>query len=160
MTSLISILTLFVAAAINVSVLRASPILPTPKATHVFMEAARPVAARKDLIRSGRAPADADHEVIFVTQQRNLDQLEAAALDVSNPASANYGKYWTTEQIDALTANDVGRDAIVTYLRAEGVSVHNVTTHGEFIVAYAPVHVFESMFDTQFYNHYYAVEGT
>jgi len=123
------------------------------------MEVARPIELRHDLVRAGRSPSDAYHEVIFVTQERNLDKLEAAALDVSNPASKNYGKYWTVEQIAALTANYAGRDAIMSYLRAEGVSVHNVTTHGEFIVASAPVNVFERMFDTEFYNHYYAVEG-
>ena len=83
--------------------------LPTPKGTHVFMEVARPIELRHDLVRAGRSPSDAYHEVIFVTQERNLDKLEAAALDVSNPASKNYGKYWTVEQIAALTASKSAR---------------------------------------------------
>lgn len=124
------------------------------------MEVALPLHERTDLIRAGRSPAEATHEVIFVVQERNLDQLEAAALDVSDPKSKNYGKYWTPEQIGQLTANYVARDAIVAYLSGSAATVVNQTQFGEMVIAQAPVAHWERVFSTEFYNHHYVYEGS
>ena len=122
------------------------------QSTHVFMETQAPLSSRTDLIRNARALPEVTHEVIFVTQERNSDELNRIFHDVSNPDSPNYGKYWTSKQIAELTANLPARDAIFSYLTSTaGVEITKQTLHGEMITARASVAVWERMFHTEFY---------
>ena len=60
--------------------------------------------------------------VMLALRQSNTDVLVAALADISNPESANYGKYWTQEMIDEVVAPpavEVGR--LVGYLKDTGV---------------------------------------
>ena len=116
------------------------------------METQAPLSSRTDLIRNARALPEVIHEVIFVTQERNREELNRIFHDVSDPDSPNYGKYWTSEQLARLTANLAARDAIVSYLTATaGVEITKQTLHGEMITARASVAVWEKMFHTEFY---------
>ena len=116
------------------------------------METQAPLSSRTDLIRNARALPEVTHEVIFVTQERNSDELNRIFHDVSNPDSPNYGKYWTSKQIAELTANLPARDAIFSYLTSTaGVEITKQTLHGEMITARASVAVWERMLDTEFY---------
>ena len=128
-------------------------ILVCTQSTHfVFMETQAPLSSRTDLIRHARALPEVTHEVIFVTKERNSEELTRIFHDVSDPDSPNYGKYWTSEQVADLTANQPARDAIVSYLTATaGVEIMKQTLHGEMITARAPVAVWERMFHTEFY---------
>ena len=121
-------------------------------ATHVFMETQAPLSGRSDLIRNTRALPEVTHEVIFVTKDRNSEELDRIFHDVSNPDSPNYGKYLTSKQVADLTANLPARDAIVSYLTATaGVEIVKQTLHGEMITVKASVAVWERMFHTEFY---------
>ena len=116
------------------------------------METQAPLSSRTDLIRNARALPEVIHEVIFVTQERNREELNRIFHDVSDPDSPNYGKYWSSEQLARLTANLAARDAIVSYLTATaGVEITKQTLHGEMITARASVAVWERMFHTEFY---------
>ena len=127
-------------------------ILVCTHSTHVFMETQASLSSRTDLIRNARALPEVTHEVIFVTKERNSEELTRIFHDVSDPDSPNYGKYMTSEQVADLTANLPARDAIVSYLTATtGVEIMKQTLHGEMITARAPVAVWERMFHTEFY---------
>ena len=126
-------------------------VVQSTQTTHVFMET-RALSRRTDLIRNARALPEVTHEVIFVTKERNSEELDRIFHDVSNPDSPNYGKYLTSKQVADLTANFPARDAIVSYLTATaGVEIVEQTLHGEMITAKATVAVWERMFHTEFY---------
>jgi tripeptidyl-peptidase I len=120
--------------------------------THVFKESIKLLDSRDDII--GRIPLGDtyDHNLIFVVQQRNMDKLEQVLYDVSLPASPNYGRHWSGEQIRALTSNLEARDAIVTYLSANGATITSETLGGDFITANATISVWRKMLNTEFYT--------
>jgi len=99
----------------------------------------------------GVPDASEEIELVFRAQESNTEQLEQLALDVSNPASPNYGKYLTKEQIDALTANPeavVKIRAFLDALAAGGVT-YDVVDDAT-IKARGPVATWEVALDTTF----------
>ena len=97
----------------------------------------------------------ADHELIFALHQRNLDRLDEILESVSTPEQPGYGQYLTRDQVALLTAPSSESIANVeTFLKSFGVheSKQRKTLYGEFIIATAPVIVWEAMFQTVFYE--------
>ena len=119
--------------------------------THVFKESIMRLSSRSDLIKKTPLPDHYVHDLIFIVQQMNLDELERVLHDVSEPASPNYGRHWSGEQVQALTYNPEARDAIVTYLHANGATVTSETLGGEFISAKATLSVWKKMLKTEFF---------
>jgi tripeptidyl-peptidase-1 len=97
-----------------------------------------------------RAPSAHMHDVIFAVRQNNLKKVSELLLDISDPSSDRYGNYLTREEVGALTSNPSGRDALLKYLRDFGVTVISETLYGEYIVARAPVSMWEGIFGTTF----------
>eukprot|EP00762_Andalucia_godoyi_P004688 ANDGO_03623.mRNA.1 Tripeptidyl-peptidase 1 len=66
--------------------------------------------AALDWTSKGRASPDSRIQgtpgsvVMFALKLRDAEQLEKLALDISNPASPNYGQYWTLEEVDQAFA--------------------------------------------------------
>lgn len=123
-----------------------------PLDTHVFKESIKLLDERDDIIERIPLGDTYDHNLIFVVQQRNMDELEQVLHEVSEPASLKYGHHWSGEQIRALTSNVEARDAIVTYLSANGATVTLETLGGDFITANATISVWRKMFNTEFYT--------
>ena len=119
--------------------------------THVFKESIPKLSSRTDLLKRDRAHHDHIHEVIFVIQQRNMDELTSILHDVSDPSSPNYGLHWTTDEVVSLTSNPEASDAVVSYLSSTGVPFVSETLRGEFITASAPIKVWEKVFKTEFF---------
>ena len=97
----------------------------------------------------------AEHEVIFALHQRNLDRLDEILVSVSTPEQPGYGQYLTRDEVAILTAPSPESIANVEgFLKKFGVheSKQRKTLYGEFIVATAPVIVWEAMFQTVFYE--------
>ena len=97
----------------------------------------------------------ANHEVIFALHQRNLDRLDEILESVSTPEQPGYGQYLTRDEVAMLTAPSAESIANVeTFLKSFGVheSKQRKTLYGEFIIATAPVIVWEAMFQTVFYE--------
>lgn len=122
-----------------------------PLDTHVFKESIMLLSSRTDLINKVPIHESYVHDLIFTVQQKNLDELERALHDVSEPDSPNYGRHWSGEQIRALTENTEARDAIVTYLHANGANVVSESLGGEFITANATLSVWNTMLNTEFF---------
>ena len=119
--------------------------------SHVFMESIPHRNYRNDLQKIERVTNDLVHEVIFVIRQRNMAELTKILDDVSDPASVNYGKHMTSEEIATLTSNPNARDALSTYLISNGATIVSETLFGEYVTANAAISVWETMFNTEFY---------
>jgi subtilase family serine protease len=122
-----------------------------PLDTHVFKESIMLLSSRTDLINKVPIPGSYVHDLIFTVQQKNLDELERALYDVSEPSSPNYGRHWSGEQIRALTENPKARNAIVSYLHANGANVISESLGGDFITANATLSVWSKMLNTEFF---------
>ena len=121
-------------------------------ATHVFKETMPQLSSRTDLQRRARVKSEYVHEVVFAVKQNNMDELIRVLHDVSNPVSPNYGQHWSDDQVATLTSNPTSRSALVSYLHTVGASIRTESLHGDFITATAPVSIWESMFNTEFYT--------
>ena len=153
MTNILSLSALLVAATLLLpfgqSRLVGKP--PTDASTHTFREAATGLLMHENLVKEHRVAASQFHEVTFVIQQRNMDELKSILYDISDPESDNYGKHLTREEVADRTANPDSRNAVVAYLETFGATVVSETPHGEYIIAQAPVSLWEKMFDTEFF---------
>ena len=120
--------------------------------SHVFQESLPQLSTRQDIFRLETLSQNYTHEIIFVIQQKNMHELSRILNDVSNPQSVNYAQYLTGQEVADLTSNPAARDAVVTYLHVNGVSSMKETQHGEFIIANAPISVWERVLNTVFYT--------
>ena len=119
--------------------------------THVFRESIPLLSSRTDLHKIGRPDDSYLHEVIFVIQSRNVDELTRIVDDVSDPESMNYGQHMTREQVVDLTSNPESSAVVSAYLHANGAAIMSVTPGEEFVTAQAPISVWERLFKTRFY---------
>ena len=82
-----------------------------------------------------------------------MEELTSILHDISDPSSSNYGQHWSRDDVVGFTSNPKGRDAVVTYLNANGASIVSETLAGEYVTALAPVKVWEKIFKTEFYSY-------
>ena len=120
--------------------------------SHVFKETIPLLLSRDDIEKRDRVPQDHVHNVVFVVQQRNMDELTRILHDVSDPASANYGQHMTKEEVSEMTSNPEARDAVLKYINANGATFVSETLSSEYITASAPISVWERVFNTEFYT--------
>jgi len=95
-------------------------------------------------------PADpfASHEVVFALRQRHLAELDALVQRVSMPDSPTYGHFLSRAEVAEMTApSPVTVATVRAFLRRSGVGNVRATRFGEFIVASAPIVVWEAMFE-------------
>ena len=111
---------------------------------------------RSDLHKIDRAPQEQTHEVMFAVQLQNMAELTQILHDVSDPKSANYGKYLTKQEVVALTSNPAANQIIKEYLTNIGAAIIEESDGGDFITAKGSVELWEETFDTEFYafHHY------
>ena len=126
--------------------------LDTTSSTHVYMDSMPELKSRSDLINKSPLHKEHVHEVIFVVQQQNMDELTAILHDVSDPESPNYGQHMSGEQITSMTMNPIAREAVVNYLHASGAIVTAESLDNEFITAKAPIRVWEKVLNTEFFT--------
>jgi tripeptidyl-peptidase I len=119
---------------------------------HVFKENMPSVSMRGDLEWSDRVHGASVHEVVFVIRQRNMEELTGILHSISDPESPNYGQHLTREKVTSMTMNPESRDAVLSYLSSVGSKVTSVTRGGDFIIAEAPVAVWEDLFKAKFFT--------
>ena len=98
----------------------------------------------------GKPSPDRSHKVVFALKQKNLQRVDSILDDVSDPTSANYGKYLTRDEVAQITMNTDATTFVVNYLNNIGVSSVKASTYGEYIAATAPVSFWETFFETEF----------
>ena len=103
-----------------------------------------------------RVSAETEHEVVVAVRQRNLDRVEAALADVSDPRSPRFRAHWTPAQLRAATmGNGSDARAAIAWLVADvGARVTRSSVASEFVRAKAPVGAWERALGCEF--HWYA----
>jgi tripeptidyl-peptidase-1 len=86
----------------------------------------------------------------FIIKEKNLDQLEQLALEVSTPGSKNYGQRLSKADINDLTNNAEGKTSTMNFLNSIGASIVDLKSNGHRIYASAPVMVWEKLLKCQF----------
>jgi tripeptidyl-peptidase-1 len=124
----------------------------------VFMEDSN-IPHRKDIRHVRKAAADADLEVMFAVRHKNLDKLEAALYDVSDPKSANYGKHWTKEQVEELVVDTEAARILRESLTEAGFEIVEEKSNGEFLKVRGKVGDMERLFNTEFHEYIYEYKG-
>ena len=119
---------------------------------HVFKEYAAGLQSREDIIKKDRVSAKHEHEVMFAVKHKNLGILERILHDTSDPKSDRYGHHLTRAEVEDLTSNKESQVAILTFLEGHGVTVVSESLYGEFITAQAPIGLWETLFNTEFYT--------
>lgn len=119
--------------------------------THVFKES-MPYLLSDEMTRFDRVENGSIHEVVFVIRQRNMEDLTRILHDVSDPESPNYGQHLTQHQVTTMTSNPESRDVVLSYLDSIGSRVTKVTPGGEYIIAEAPITVWENVFKAEFFT--------
>ena len=116
----------------------------------VFVEKSPNLHTHRRLSMVERANADKMHDVVFAVRQKNLDKVNSILMDISDPESPNYGQFMTRAEVAALTMNLDGRDKLLEYLKGVGADVVSQTVYGEYVIARAPISVWEGLFGTTF----------
>lgn len=89
----------------------------------------------------------------FCLKQQNMDKIKQIALDVSNPKSAQYGKYLKQSEIDELTKPDEKDVATVrNFIEATSSNKCTVTLKKEILdVECENAHIVQNMLKTKFH---------
>ena len=102
-----------------------------------------------------RVSAETEHEVVVAVRQRNLDRVEAALADVSDPRSPRFRAHWTPAQLRMVTmGNGSDARATIAWLVSVGARVTRSSVASEFVRASAPVGAWEAALGCEF--HWYS----
>ena len=107
---------------------------------------------RDDLVKKARVHNEVIHEVIFVIKQRNMKELSRILNDVSDPLSVNYGQHLSRDEVSSLTSNPESLSLVSSFLEESGARIKGVTIDGDFVTCEAPISVWESLLNTEFYS--------
>ncbi|RYG68943.1 hypothetical protein EON64_03960 [archaeon] len=100
----------------------------------------------------GRASVSELHELIFVIKSHNLGKLEELVHDISNPSSINYGDFLSHQELVELTSNLESAEHVQNYLlQIPGMESVHTTEHADYVVAKAPISVWEDHLHCQFH---------
>ena len=120
--------------------------------THVFKEKSRGLSSANNFVREKRSAPSDYHDVTFSVKLANLEEMERIFLDISNPSSPNFGNHMTKDEVDDLTANPSALQFVIDYLKTAGAAILPDQSLGSYnIKARAPIALWESMFNTEFY---------
>jgi subtilase family serine protease len=100
----------------------------------------------------GKADSAVHHELIFAIKQLNVDTLNNLLLSVSNISSPYYGHYLSRDEVASYTSNPSAVQSVTNYLLSRGIANFRTTKYGEFIIATAPLYIWEVLFETVFYK--------
>ncbi len=130
--------------------------------SHVFKETTAGLHLRNDLTKKERSSPDHLHEVMFIIKLLNMDELTRILLDISDPASENYGKHKTKQEVASMTSNPTAIKKINDYFNSVGASMISKSLAGQYITARGTIKIWETMFNTKFYesDHIYNEEIT
>jgi tripeptidyl-peptidase-1 len=117
-------------------------------------------AAPEGWLKLHKAHDEAKVHFTLALKQRNMDILEQKFWEVSDPFHANYQKYMTIEEINAIVAPPAAEhDAVVNYLVAHGIHSGGIKSFVDALEVETTVGVASRVFSTTF--HYFRhVEGS
>lgn len=107
-------------------------------------------------------PVPSHHGVSFTIclRQRNVEELFASALAVSTPSSDRYGKYWTPDEIRALTAPaSADIEHVTAWLAAAGIRLTDISHRSECLQVDTSAGVASALLQTGFALHRREADG-
>jgi subtilase family serine protease len=116
-----------------------------------LVEEVRPMALRS-FKETQKALSHVDHTGVFAIKQRNFDELKLQLEKVSDPNSGFYGEYMTKDEINEWTIDPVSAHHIQRYLELHQFTVIDTINNGEYITASAPIHIWEKVLNTEFFE--------
>lgn len=108
---------------------------------------------RESFVRLNRSPPNWNHEVVIAIQKKNMDYLEEAVLQRASPESAMYQQWMTYEEVGRIIENIPAFERVRDWLLAKGITITWVSNRRDYIKASAPIHQWEDLLHTQFYEH-------
>ena len=114
----------------------------------------RHVVAEYDSLLKLPVPREQLHSLTFAVKPQNIDTLESIVQAISNPESERYGSYLSKKEIVQLTRNEVAVRQILDELEQwNQIQIVERSEFDEYIVAEAPLSVWEEVFRTKFYGY-------
>eukprot|EP00981_Chlorochromonas_danica_P007258 scaffold1623_cov165-Ochromonas_danica.AAC.10 len=104
-----------------------------------------------DYVKLAPASPQHVHELVFAIKRRNTDHLEQLVDEVSDPDSPSYANYLSHDELREVISNPESTGLVLHHLREVGAQIVQVTAMGEFIVAQAPVLLWERLLDCEFH---------
>jgi tripeptidyl-peptidase-1 len=92
------------------------------------------------------------HQGIIFIKQKNLKALEDILYAVSDPHSIHYGNHLSHVEVTSITADLKSIRHVTTYLKRKGFRIVDKSLGLEFLTVEAPVSVWESTLNTQFFH--------
>jgi tripeptidyl-peptidase-1 len=90
-------------------------------------------------------------ELTFAVRQSGTGALLDALMRTSRPASPEYGRHLSLEDVNALTAPDPAHlEAVASFIRRHGAEPRAATPNSDFVTAVVPVEVAEVMLSTRY----------
>ncbi|PSR77407.1 putative protease S8 tripeptidyl peptidase I [Coniella lustricola] len=92
--------------------------------------------------------------------QSNLEAAQDQLLRISDPASPDYGKHWTSEQvIEFFQPSTEAIDAVTHWLVDEGIEKVTHSDNKAWLAFDAPACLVEALLHTEYYEHFDTVSG-
>jgi tripeptidyl-peptidase-1 len=130
---------------------------------------ATPLASKRDVVVHERFPAaipsgwlanqrlHPEHvlNVQIALKQQNIDKLYDTLIDVSHPASVNYGKHWTVQKMaEHFEPSLETKRAVIDWLTSEGIARRRIAFSGShgFIHFNASASELEKLLHTRYYR--------
>jgi Pro-kumamolisin, activation domain len=90
--------------------------------------------------------------------QSNLDKGHSSLMDVSDPRSPNYGKYWSADKVhDAFAPSRETVKEVMEWLSSAGIPSHRVAHYRNrgWLAFDARINEVESLLKTQYHEHHH-----
>ena len=113
--------------------------------------------------RTTRVHGDAVVPVRIGLTQSNLDKGYDYLMEVSHPSSAAYGKHWSVDKVNEIFApSQDSVKAVKEWLMASGIDSESIATSRNqgWLAINIPAKQAESLFNTEYYEHENAEDGT
>lgn len=105
----------------------------------------------KGFVVKGRTPSAQTIELSFFVKQQNLGELDRVLLDVSDPASASYGKHWSNGAVQKLLAPKAEHlRTTLDHLQSHGIRARLATPNGDVLKASVTAEQAEILLQTKF----------
>ncbi|OQD85399.1 hypothetical protein PENANT_c010G10600 [Penicillium antarcticum] len=116
-----------------------------------------------DWVKGERIKRDSVLPVRIGLTQNNLDKGDALLMEVSDPTSAKYGKYWTAEEVhDMFAPSKEAVESVRKWLEGSGIHESRVV-HSDnkgWLAFDAHAHEVEKLFMAEFYEHEHAATSS
>ena len=108
---------------------------------------------KHDLVtKTRRTSSDYMHDLVFCVKQ-DITILDNMLLERSTPGSSKYQQWLSSDEIANIMNINESYNSIIEYLNQYNeIEIKNVTLHHDYIIASAPISIWENMFNTYFYD--------